>query len=449
MATAFAPVQAQQRIQNIDFLRGCAVLGILAMNIAGFAFYPAVYSDPTIQGGAQGINLYTFLAAAILFDGKMRGLFTLLFGAGICLLSGRAEQRGASSEIADIYYRRTLWLLLLGVAHAFLLWWGEVLYPYAVCGLMLFAFRRISPKGLLILASILCALLIAGASYEAYDSGQQLEKYNAASKLKKSGARLTEEQEGDIAKWEETLKFLKPNAAALKKNHDLNTGGFVKNIKARMEMLGYFHHAPLYSPMLWDFLIMMFAGMALLKTGVLTGQRSPAFYAAMAAAGLAIGIPLHLLQLRIILTGWFSVVSQSWAATAYEPARIAMTFAYVALGMLLLKSGALQGLTRALAATGQMALTNYVMQSVFCTLVFNVLGWHGRLQRHQVYYVVAAIWLVEIVWSPLWLRYFRFGPLEWAWRSLTYWTRQPFRIQPDPGPALCPHPEPPIEPQEA
>ncbi|MBI4890979.1 MAG: DUF418 domain-containing protein [Acidobacteria bacterium] len=449
MAAAFAPVSSQQRIRNIDFLRGCAVLGILAMNIVGFAFHPSVYADPTIQGGAQGINLSTYMAAALLFDGKMRGLFTLLFGAGICLLSARADERGASSEVADVYYRRTLWLLLFGVAHAHLLWWGEVLYPYAVCGLMLYPFRRMSAKGLIILASVLCALLIGGASYEAHDAGEQLKKYNAATQLKRSGARLTEEQQGDITKWEEKLKFMKPDAEALRKNHDLNTGGFLKNIKARREVLNFFHSLPLYSPMLWDFLVMMLAGMALLKTGVLTGARSTAFYLKTAALGLAIGLPLHFVQLKIVLGSWFSVTAQAWAGAVYEPARIAMTFAYVALGMLLVRSGVLSFLTGPLAATGQMALTNYVMQSVCCTLVFNVFAWHGRLQRHQVYFVVAAIWILELAWSPIWLRHFRFGPLEWAWRSLTYWKRQPFLLSADPEPESQPASEPSIEPQQA
>ncbi len=428
MTSALAPVQAQQRIRNIDAIRGVAVLGILAMNIVGFAFHPAVYGDPTIAGGAQGVNLWVFIVNAFLVDGKMRGMFTLLFGAGVILLTSRAEERGGGIGIADIYYRRTLWLLLFGLLHAYLLWWGEVLYPYALLGLLLFPFRKLSASRLLSASAVLCALMIGGGVYDAWDTGKQLEKYNAAMALKKQNTKLTDEQQSDISKWEEKLKFMKPDAAALKKNHDLNVGGFNNNVKARAEIVGFFHRQPIYSPILWDLLVMMLAGMALLKTGVLTGERSTAFYAKLAAASYLIGFPLHAVQVWIQMNGWFSIVSSTWAGVFYEPARIAVTLGHIAVWMLVFKHGILPWLSRSLAATGQMALTNYLMQSVICTLIFNVVGLHESFQRYQIYYVVAAIWAVELIWSPIWLSRFRFGPAEWLWRSLTYWQPQPMRM---------------------
>jgi uncharacterized protein len=441
MSEALAPVAGQQRLEAIDAIRGVAVLGILAMNIVGFAFHPAVYSDPTVAGGAQGLNLWVFILNAILMDGKMRGMFTLLFGAGVYLLASRGEQRG-SGDVADVYYRRNLWLLLFGVAHAYLLWWGEVLYPYAVLGLMLFPFRRMSARGLVILSSVLVLAMIGGGIYEAIDAGKTKQKALAAQALKKEGKKLTEDQEKAVAGWEERLKFMKPDAAALKKNHDQNTGGFVSTVKARAEMVGFFHHLPLYSPMFWDFTAMMFLGMALIKTGVLTAERSTAFYVKLAAAGYLIGLPLHGVQLWLQLHGWFDVIASAWAGVFYEPARIAVCLGHVAVWMLVFRLRWLPGLTRVLAATGQMALTNYLMQSVICTLVFNVLKLHGSMQRYQVYFVVAAIWLLELAWSPLWLRRFRFGPAEWCWRSLTYWRRQPMLAHAAPAGFHAPSGEP-------
>lgn len=428
MPEALAPVSQQQRHQPVDALRGVAVLGILALNIVGFAFHPAVYADPTVDGGAQGPNLWVFLINAVLIDGKMRGLFTLLFGAGICLFTARGEERGAGISVADVYYRRTLWLLLIGVAHAYLLWWGEILYPYAVLGLILFPFRRLSPRRLTVLASVLTVLLTAGAAYEAYDTGQTRAKALTAQALKKAGKKLTEEQEKALASWEERLKSTKPDAAELKKNHDQNVGGFVSAFRVRAATLSFFHRLPLYSPMYWDFLLMMLLGMAFLKSGVLTAERSTAFYVKLALAGYLIGLPLHAVQLWVQLTGWFDVVSNAWAFVWYEPARIAVCLGHLSLLILLFKHATLPSLTRVLAATGQMALTNYIMQSVICTLVFNVFKLHGAFQRYQVYFVLAAIWALQLAWSPIWLSRFRFGPAEWCWRSLTYWQRQPMRL---------------------
>jgi len=354
-------------------------------------------------------------------------IFTLLFGAGIVLLTSRAEERGGGIGIADVYYRRTLWLILFGALHAYLLWWGEILYPYGLLGLLLFPFRKISAKGLLIGSSVLFVLMMGGGAFDAWDTGRQLEKYNAAMALKHQNNKLTDEQQGDVSRWEEKLKFMKPDAAAIKKNHDQNTGGFVSTVKARAEMVGFFHRQPLYSPMLWDMLVMMLAGMALLKSGVLTGECSTGFYVKLAAAGYLTGLPLHTVQLWIQMHGWFAVTSNAWAFVLYEPARIAVTLGHVAVCMLILKHGVLPWFSRTLAATGQMALTNYLMQSVICTLIFNVSKLHGSFDRYQVYFIVAAIWLVELTWSPIWLRHFRFGPAEWLWRSLTYWQKQPMR----------------------
>ena len=123
------------------------------MNIVGFGFHPAAYGDPTVQGGSTGINLWIYLFNLVLVDGKMRGIFSMVFGAGVFLLTTRLEQRGAPA--ADIHYRRMLWLMLFGIVHAFLLWWGEILYPYALLGLVLYPFRRLSPRGLLITAAVL------------------------------------------------------------------------------------------------------------------------------------------------------------------------------------------------------------------------------------------------------------------------------------------------------
>ena len=136
-----APIEASERITALDSLRGFALLGILPMNILGMAMYVAAGHDPTVAGGSTGANLWTWIVMYIVAAGNMRCLFSLVFGASVILLLSRLEGR---SDAADIYYRRNLWLLLFGLAHAFLLFWGDILYPYALCALILFPFRNLS-----------------------------------------------------------------------------------------------------------------------------------------------------------------------------------------------------------------------------------------------------------------------------------------------------------------
>src|SRR5436190_21128414 len=133
------PVRAEERISSLDIVRGFALLGILLMNIVGFGLASA-YDDPTNSGGSTGANLWVWIVLHIFAEGKMRCLFSMIFGAGIILLTSRAEQRTEGASVADIYYRRNLWLIAFGIPHAFLLWQGEILYPYGLCALALYPF---------------------------------------------------------------------------------------------------------------------------------------------------------------------------------------------------------------------------------------------------------------------------------------------------------------------
>ncbi len=192
---AVAPVTTAERISSVDVMRGVALLGILLMNITGFAFPHWAYDDPTVAGGATGLNLKYWFINHILFEGKMRALFSMLFGAGIILLTGRAESRGNADSIADIYYRRLLWLLLFGVLDAYvLLWPGDILYPYALCGMLLFPFRKLSGKTLII-AGLLCLVVLVGKGYLRFHEMQTVRKEAlAVEKVEAAGKKLTDQQ---------------------------------------------------------------------------------------------------------------------------------------------------------------------------------------------------------------------------------------------------------------
>ncbi|MHC4992200.1 MAG: DUF418 domain-containing protein [Planctomycetota bacterium] len=184
---------------------------------------------------------------------------------------------------------------------------------------------------------------------------------------------------------------------------------------------------------LWRAGGLMLLGMGLYKLGVFGAQRSVALYGAMVVLGYALGLPLIWIGAQKIVAHEFDFVyffRYGWNFNYLGSLFVAL--GHVGLVMLLCRMDALAWLMRALAAVGQMAFTNYLMQSIICTLVFYGYGFGlwGSLSRFELIGVVGAVWAAQIIWSPLWLRVFRFGPFEWLWRSLTYWKRQPFRREP-------------------
>ena len=135
------PVAAAERFFAVDVLRGFALLGILAMNIVGFGWPEAAYGDPFRGGGFEGLDRGVWFVNHMFFEAKMMTIFSMLFGAGLVLMDQRAEKRGA--KIRGVYYRRILWLLVIGLIHSYLIWWGDILVLYAECGLFLYFFRNL------------------------------------------------------------------------------------------------------------------------------------------------------------------------------------------------------------------------------------------------------------------------------------------------------------------
>ncbi|HET8548605.1 MAG TPA: DUF418 domain-containing protein [Bryobacteraceae bacterium] len=422
-----APVDQTERITALDSLRGFALLGILLMNIVPFGIYGGAYDNPTVAGGSGGPNLAVWAVLHVLAEGKMRCLFSLVFGASVILLTSRLEKRG---DAADIYYRRTLWLLLFGIAHAYLLWLGDILYPYALCALILYPFRRMSARGLLITGSVF--LVLTSLAYVGHSFGQRtmLERGRAAIAAEQKGQKLTPEQQDQKREYENWRRFNRPAAEELAKDAQGWRGDPLTVIATRARFIGMFHGKPYYSPMNWDIWSMMFLGMALMKLGVLGAGRSTRAYALMAIVGYGIGIPLNTWTAAVIIRSNFDPVTQTLMGSTYDIGRLSIALGHLGMIMLLCRKHALGWLTSRLGAIGQMAFSNYILQSILCAFFFTGYGlaMYGRLQRYQLYYVVAAIWILQMIVSPIWLRHFRFGPLEWAWRSLTYWNRQPMRL---------------------
>lgn len=424
------PVDRANRLIAIDCIRGFAVLGILLMNIVGMGEYGAAYIDPTIIGGANGANLCVWAVMHVLADGKMRCLFSILFGASALLLTSRLESH---KDAADIYYRRMLWLLLFGILHGYLLWFGDILYAYAMCGLLLYPFRKLRAKTLMTIGAIV--LLIDSGIYiaQAYALRDLIQKGAAAEQTKEHRVNLTRSQQEDADQYEQWRKVMRPTSEELKRDADEWRGNPLQVIKIRSKIVfTYFHNAPYYSSENLDILCMMFFGMALLKSEVLTGSRSRRFYWKLLIVGYGIGLPLNAYTAWLIMRSHFDPVIYSFSNALLDPGRFLVAAGHLSLVVLLVKAGWPKTLLPSISAIGQTAFSNYILQSLITAFLFTGYGLrlYDRLERYQLYYVVAGIWFLQLIASPIWLRYFQFGPLEWCWRSLSYWKRQPMTLHP-------------------
>ena len=428
--TAVAPVTQAARIEALDVLRGVAVLGILMMNITAFGLLWQAYDNPLVDGGASGWNLVAYKIANVGFEGTMRGIFSLLFGASIVLLTERMEHAGAGLMAAEIHFRRMLWMMLFGIVHwTLMLWVGEILFAYSLGGLVLFALRKLSPRVHLIMAGALLALaalfMIAG-----YQSGVETRAAAiAAQTAKAGGAKLTTEQDQAIEAWREEASHSMPTAEQAKGQRANHEGSYWNAFTGQLPVAYQFQWAAAPPWLIFDMIPFMLIGMALLKLGVITAARPMRTYAIMAVAGYGIGIPLGLRELDIIIDSNFARLGFMEAMTTYEFSRLAMVVGHLGVLLMAIKAGVLRGLQRALGAVGQMALSNYLAQTIVCTMLFYGFGFglFSDLQRWQLYIVVAAIWVAQLVWSPLWLSAYRFGPFEWLWRSLARGELQPMR----------------------
>ena len=428
-ATALAetrPVSAGERIAALDVLRGFALLGILLMNIVAMGMYGGAYNDPTVTGGSTGANLWVWTVMHVLAEGKMRCLFSLVFGASVVLLMRRLADR---PDAADVYYRRTLWLLLFGIVHAYLLWAGDILYPYALCALALYPLRNVQARRLIAAGAILLAINSFGYIGHGFAQREMIEKGTAAEQAQAAGKTLTDEEEQARIAYYQWRRFFRPSAERLQKDAEAWRGDAGSVIGARAEVVMFFHGFPYYHPFFWDIWCMMLIGMGLMKLGILSGASPFRLYGWFAAVGYGIGIPVNAYTAWVMIASNFDPVIHQFAASTYDIGRLSIAFGHLGVVMLVVKAGWWRSLSVRLSAVGQMALSNYILHSVITAFLFTGYGFglYGRLQRYELYYVVAAVWIVNLVVSPIWLRHYRFGPVEWCWRSLTYWKRQPMR----------------------
>ncbi len=381
-----------------------------------------------------GINYYIVWINNLGFEGTMRALFSMLFGASSILLLTKLEKKESNPSAADIYYRRLIWLMIFGIIDAYvLLWTGDILYHYAICGLFLFPFRKMQPKYLLMIGIVIMLIYNFKATldmYEARDTRVQGEKALA---LEKQHVKLTSAQQVDKANWQSfeddhAIENIRNKADAMTKNMQKDYFSIWKTTQPWNED---FETVEFYRDLFWNNMSLFFIGMALFGWGVLTGKRSKKFYWMLMLAGYSIGFTLSYISFNSRLQSGFdlSLITNYLAVDIYPEKCLLIALGHLSAIILLYKYNVANWLLNALAKVGQMAFTNYLSQSIICGFIFYGFGFglFGKLERFQIYYVVFGVWIFQVLFSNIWLRYYRFGPLEWVWRSLTYWKKQPMK----------------------
>jgi len=430
-AAPVGPARQSERISSVDVLRGFALLGILVMNIGDFALHEGFDFNPTSIGDIGKLNLLLWAGRFVLFEGKMRAIFSMLFGAGVILLTARLEKRGDGAIAGDIFTRRNMWLTLFGVLHAYFLWWGDILYFYGMTALLfLYPCRKLKARALLIAGAV---VVLCGVGYRTIRLESRIhlaQRAEEAKRLQAAGQTLTDAQKDDVKSWDKIVASQHPDQKELEQEMAETRGGYGSVFRHNAPIVIDEQGAGFYRFGFFDSLGMMLLGMGLLHAGFLTGEWKKRAYIATAVIGYGVGLPLGAVCTWQAWRHNFEPLAMvKWEFLPYDVQRVFIGMAHAAVVLLMVKAGALRWITRPLAAVGQTALSNYLATTVICTLIFDGWGWglFGRLQFYQLFYIVAGIWAVNLVVSSIWLKYFRFGPMEWVWRSLTYWKRQPMR----------------------
>ena len=424
------PVSGGERLVSLDLLRGFAVLGILLINVWAYALpFPAAM-NPRLIGHDQGLEAVVYAFVHMTAYSKMMPIFGMLFGAGLILFTRRVEERAGRS--GHRWFARQWWLLVIGMVHGYLLWNGDILVPYAMCGLIVYRLRRSRRRTLVILAVLVTIVPAVGMQVGAHFMDKMRVGALETEMAVAAGDSLGAAEEASLEMWHEQKATWDPTQEDFDELVTVMRGGYVGIIAHGAPELMMMHLFMYPLGFGWNICGFMMIGMALFKTGVLQGERSDAFYLRMALVCYAVGLPAAWGGMR-----WMDIHHDSFidmirlGFPLVNVTGLVVALGHVALIVLAGRRGWFGPLAARLAATGRMAFTNYLTQTLICTTIFygSGLGLFGALGRFELLGVVAVVWALQLWWSPLWLGRFRFGPMEWLWRSLSYGSRQPMRVR--------------------
>jgi uncharacterized protein len=401
-----APIPETDRIEALDLLRGVAVLGILLVNMQLFAMPNAAAANPYALGRLSTGDLTIWSVIEVLAESKFITIFSLLFGAGVVLMTDRLGGRGVSP--ARVHYRRMTWLLVFGVVHAYLLWHGDILVLYAVCGMLVYPARRLPARTLAVLGVVLMGVamvsaLLAGFSWDSFP-----DEFKAA--------------------WQQ---YWQPSPTEIAEETEAFKGGWLAQEPFRAGYSFEFHFQDMIAWDLWRVGGLMLLGMALLKSDILTGNKPRPQYVRLAAMGIAAGLPLAAWGLyRFHAVGWRLPDAVFFVPQWNYWGSLLAALGYIGLVLAIWKAGAMRWLTSRLVAVGRTAFSCYILETVICTTIFygHGLGLFGDFNRPQQLVVTGGVWAALLILAPAWLHRFRYGPLEWLWRTLTYGHKVPMSV---------------------
>jgi uncharacterized protein len=410
---AAGPLAAHERIATVDILRGFALFGILLVNMALFKAPAISQASATTstslldQIAAQAINIFA--------EGKFFTLFSFLFGLGFSIQLLRAQERG--EPFAPFYLRRLLVLLLIGIAHATLLWYGDILVSYALIGVFLIPFRNRAPRTLLIwsVALLVGMTLLLGAGIVAVEI-QRADPVGGSALIEAEQEQLRS-TEAEIAR--DTALYRDGSYAELVATRTFAPVGLIYNLVTQG------------IPILAMFLLGLYTG----KRGILahvsehhTLLRRVRFWGLL--LGLLLSVLLVIAQARLSLFAGFAALLLAHSLTGPL-----LALGYAATVALYAEDPRRRARLAPVGAAGRMALTNYLLQTLICTTIFYGYGagLFGEVGAALGVLLTVAIYVLQLLWSVWWLRRFQFGPVEWLWRTLTYGRAQRLRRQTQPA----------------
>ncbi len=399
---------------SLDAMRGFAVMGILAMNIVAFAMPFWAYITPLAYGGDTVAERGAWVISYVLLDGKMRGFFSLLFGASMMLIIERADAKGESA--AKVHYSRMFWLAIFGLVHFYFIWFGDILFLYAAVGCLAYLFRKWEPRRLIKWALIIFGihLLLFGLQF----IGLQVMQFfatqpGASADLVKQYKEIMASPDFDF----ETAKQLA-----------IHRGDYAGIVADKLS-----HWSDPFFGVLQtvgETLPLMMIGMAMKKNGFLTGDWERAEYISWARKMIIPGLILSIVVgAMVVITNYDKITAIAaffiWSAIP----RTMLTIGYAAVLILFIAKYADSGFISRVAAAGQAAFTNYLGTSILMTTIFYGYGFglFGSVGRIELWAFVIGTWAIMLLWSKPWLQHFRYGPLEWLWRSLARGKIQPLR----------------------
>jgi uncharacterized protein len=422
------PVPAAERLIVVDTLRGVAVMGILVMNVYAFAMPYAAYFNPMVMGGTDALNAGTWFFTHLLFDQKFMSIFAMLYGAGIVMMMNRADERAVA--FAPIFYRRSAWLIVIGLLHAYFIWFGDILFHYALMGMIVFLFRKAAPPTLITIACVMLPMTLLinyGSSFYVEELQADVAEIEGR---QAEGAVPDDEQLRRLDEWREIRPVFAPDEEDIAADVAAYRGTYVDALMQRAPFVAFMQINLTLVFVVWRVGGLMLLGMAFMKLGVLSGERSARFYRKMTLIAYGIGLPLVIVSALSLEAHEFDPLYVARYGGIYNYiGSILVAFGHIGVVMMVSKSGIWEALVDRFAAVGRMALSNYLAHSLLMTSLFYGygLGLYAEVPRFMQQGFVVVVIGLQLLVSPWWLARFRFGPVEWLWRSLSYGQRQPMR----------------------